>query len=431
MNKGKKNHTRDTLLRALKDGIQALGVSNLTFSRHIVCRDEHCKAIVDFLNEPVHHTMQLFGMPGTGKTATIHYALAQLATQGFGKPTAVFLNGYVIQKSTDIYWTLFCHLMQTRLGYIEKCPVDQCSSLVEKRFRVGWGSPPSMCVIVIDEVDKVLEKHAKALFKVIDWLSLPFACCKLITISNSMDLAVDAKTKSRLDITKQLVFLPYGIHELKEILVSRLSGIEPKLFSDQAINLLCHQTASHYGDGRRLLQSASAAVCRVVMKIEENNFSYVPAEAVITVKEVYGVVRQVFQDRFVEFIKTIRTPILFIVVCVLAKETERTHGHFSQDNGRLLLERLFVVIRQLHTTYGGSHVSLNRASFLELIVLLQQVSLIDLSSGDDQIPIYALDTLLDSSNDDVFVSLLQPFQAVIDACRLHDHFGAPIASYIL
>ncbi|CCW68787.1 unnamed protein product [Phytomonas sp. Hart1] len=431
MDEDKKNHVRDTLLRALKDGIQALSVSNFTFSGHIVCRDEHCKAIVDFFKEPAHHTMQLFGMPGTGKTATIHYALTQFATQESGRPTAVFLNGYVIQKSTDIYWTLFSHLMQTRLGYTEKCPVDQCSSWIEKRFRNGWGSNPSFCVIVIDEVDKVLEKHAKALFKVIDWLSLPFSYCKLITISNSMDLAVDAKTKSRLDITKQLVFLPYGIHELKKILVSRLSGITPKLFSDQATNLLCHQTASHYGDGRRLLQSASAAVCRVVMKIEENNFPYVPDEAVITVKEVYGVVRQVFQDRFVEFIKAIRSPALFITVCVLAKETEQMHAHSSEGSSRLLLERLFVVVRQLQKTYGRSHVSLNRASFLELIVLLQQVCLIDLSSGDDQIPIYALDILLDSSNDDIFVSLLQPFYAVIDACRLHDHFGTPIASYIL
>lgn len=47
--------------------------------------------------------MQVFGMPGTGKTATVHSALAKMSSISTSKPTAILLNGYVVQKSTDIY----------------------------------------------------------------------------------------------------------------------------------------------------------------------------------------------------------------------------------------------------------------------------------------------------------------------------------------
>lgn len=434
MKRSRNGKTHDIVLEALRAGIHALSVSSASASKELVCRDGHAEEIQKFLTEPFNHTMQIFGMPGTGKTATIHYALAQLAANSRGgdataKPTAVFLNGYVIQRNCDIYWTLYTHLFRTRLGIDETCPAEQCAAIIERRFRHGWGRSTALCVIVVDEVDKLVEKHPKALFKIADWLTLPHANCKLITISNSMDLAVDAKTRSRLDATKQLVFSTYGTQEMKQILVNRVHDIKPKLFSDSAINLLCHQTAGQYGDVRRLLQSASAALCGVLMNMEEGCFTCNLKEGIVSVKDIHGVVRQIFHDRFVEFIKTIRTALVFITVSIIARETENMYNRNEHDL-RLPLEHVFVATREAYRTYEGIMKPLSRGCFVEVMELLRQVSLVDISIGEDRVPVHGVEALLDSTGE-VFVALLQPVQMVVDSCRLHDTFGSSLGARIL
>lgn len=420
---------KEEVVVALRMGVDALSVSSSNATHELVCRDLYVDAIIDFLKEPVQHTMQVFGMPGTGKTATVHRALAKLASLKGEKPTAVFLNGYVVQKSTDVYWTLNTHLTKARLGCAENCPPEQCAGNIERRFRHGWGKDPALCVIVIDEMDKVLEKHPKGLFKIIDWLSLPNAKCKLITISNSMELAVDAKTKSRLDNTRQLVFSPYGFHELRTILLDRVGKISPKLFADQAVNLLCRQTASHYGDVRRLLQSASAALCGVLLKLEEERLEFNRNEGIVSVKEIHGVVRQIFHDRFVEFIRTVRTPVLFIAIVVLAKEAEDQQGNDAYDQ-RLSLERLFVKTQAAQRRCMKTENAISRARFVEVMELLRQVALVDISIGEERIPVTSATAVLEYT-DDVFVSLLQPHRTVVDSCALNEEFGATLGPLIL
>jgi origin recognition complex subunit 1 len=413
---------QEVIVAALKRGIQALSVSSSISTKDLVCREEHAKAILSFLEDRKHNTMQIFGMPGTGKTATVNYVLAQLASNRGTKPTAVFLNGFVVQKSSDIYYTLNHHLTKARLGAVEQCPVAQCASNIEKHFRHGWGGkPPSLCVIIIDEVDKILEKHAKGLFKVIDWLTLPYANCKLITISNSMDLQLDAKTKSRLGVVNQLVFSSYGTRELQEILMHRVGAIEPKLFSDQAVNQLCTQTASHYGDVRRLLQSASAAICSVLMRIQDGAADLSCTDGIVMLREIHTVVRQIFHDRFIEFITTLRKPVLFITIAVLGKETEELFKRREPDC-RLAVEQVLLITQRAQRKCMGATAAITRVAFLEEIELLRQVSLIDVSVGEDRIPVHSVEGLLEST-EDVYVSLLQPYQMVVDACRLHDIYG--------
>lgn len=431
MKRQRTGETPGAVLEALRSGIHALSVSSLTASTELVCRDGHAKAIQNFLEEPVNHTMQIFGMPGTGKTATIHYALAQLAATaktGATKPTAVFLNGYVIQKSSDIYWTLYSHLLKARIGSTDMCPADQCAANIEKRFRHGWGRKTALCVIVIDEVDKLVEKHPKALFKIVDWLTLPQANCKLITVSNTMELSVDAKTRSRLDATKQLVFSTYGSEQMRQILSSRVYDIRPKLFSDTAINLLCHQTAGQYGDVRRLLQSASAALCGVLMKMEEGTFTCNFKEGIVSVKEVHGVVRQIFHDRFADFIKMIRSPLLFIAVGIVARETESMYVRNEQDM-RMPLEHLFLATGHAHEAFNRGARRLTRACFIEIVELLRQISLIDLSVGEERVPVHGAEALRECT-EDVFVSLLQPVDMVVTSCRVHDMFGGQVGPQI-
>ncbi|ORC88628.1 putative origin recognition complex subunit 1, putative,cell division cycle 6 [Trypanosoma theileri] len=428
-----RGRSNERIVSALREGVAALSVSSAAASKELTCRDVHVNTIVDFLNDSVHPVMQIFGMPGTGKTASVNHALAVLAHSAPSgrKPTAVFLNGYVIQKSSDIYWTLNSHLSKARLGHSENCSPEQCAALIEKRFRQGWGSSPTpLCMIVIDEVDKVLKRHHKAFFRIVDWLSFPFAFCKLITISNSMELAADAKTRSRLDITKRLVFEPYSFSELKEILLRRVDHIKPTLFAEKAINYLCNQTASHYGDVRRLLQSASAAVCGLMMKIEEG---YQPTEVndgLLAVKDVHAVVRQIFHDRFVEFIQTIRLPILFISVAVIANETTKIFQTNPIDS-RLSLDTLFVATKRAQQTFSvklgePNFIVLSYGAYLEIVEMLREVALIDITIGEECIPVKSAQYLLEVT-EKAYVSMLQPFPTVVDSCKLHDLFGEGIS----
>lgn len=419
----------DAIFGALKAGVSSLTISSYVSTKDLVCRDDHAKKIVEFLEEPVHHTLQIFGMPGTGKTATVNYALSVLSRNTIKKkPSAVFLNGYVIQKSSDIYWTLYQHLMQTRWHGSPSCSAEQCATVLEKKLRQAKSGVSSLCVIIVDEADKMLEKHSKALFKIIDWLSLPQANFKLITISNSMDLNMDAKTKSRLDMTKVLTFEPYRINELKEILLRRISSIEPKLFADQAINLLCQQVASQYGDVRRLLQTASAAVCSVLMKLSEHslpsrNFA---VDGIVSLQELHGIIRQSFHDRFIEFLRSLVSPTLFCISCLVASETEALYQKGERDF-RIPLDRLFVKVQQVQQKMRISTIS--RIAFVEKLDLLRQVSMIDISIGSDRVPLVGADAVMEAA-DDVFIALLQPFQTIIDSCKLHEIWGERIGRII-
>eukprot|EP00796_Vickermania_ingenoplastis_P011418 gene11418-7922_t len=417
-----KRKRENSIIEALRSGVSSLTVSSFASSRDLVCRDEHATMIQNFLEEKVHHTLQIFGMPGTGKTATVNYALTTLSRSN-RNISAVCLNGYVIQKSSDIYWTLYQHLLKTRWNSAANCAPDQSASLLEKRLRQNRSKAVPLCVIIVDEADKILEKHSKALFRIIDWLSLPNANFKLITISNSMDLNMDAKTKSRLDMTKKLVFEPYSMNELKQILYRRVSGIEPKLFADQAVAHLCHQVASQYGDVRRLLQTASSAVCGVLMSLSEGNElqekSY--TEGIVSMQELHSVIRQTFHDRFIEFLKLLVSPSLFLITCLIARETESLYNQGERD--------FRVPVDLLHTKaqmIPNLKVHFSRATFVEKLDLLRQVCMIDISIGNERVPLSGIDAIVEAS-DEVFVSLLQPYQTIIDSCKLHDLWGVKIA----
>lgn len=419
-----KRQRGDPIIDALKEGISSLTVSSFASNKDLVCRDEHVKTITNFLEEDVNYTLQIFGMPGTGKTATVNYALTALSRKSKVKPSAVCLNGYVIQRSNDIYWTLYQHLIQTRWKKSSSCPADQVAAILEKNLRQKQNHPP-LCVIIIDEADKMVEKHAKVLFKIIDWLSLPYANFKLITISNSMDLNMDSKTRSRLDMTKKLVFEPYRIHELKQILLRRISNITPKLFSDQAINLLCQQVSSQYGDIRRLLQTASSAVCVVLMNHSDRaNEHQNSADGIVNLKELHGVIRQTFHDRSIEFLKSLTSPLLFLTLCLVAHETEILFSR-NEREFRVPSSRICMRAQQLKR----NNASISRLHIIEKLDILRQVGMVDLSFGVDRVPLSSIDSVIECS-EEVLVSLLQPYQTIIDSCKLHDLFGSKIAAEV-
>lgn len=422
-----KRPREDSLFEALKVGVECLSISSSISNKELVCRDVHVKTIKEFLEERVHYTLQIFGMPGTGKTATVNHALLMFCQSIDPKASMVCLNGYVIQKSSDIYMTLLQHFSHTRWSGSSNalCNPDQAAALLEKKLRHSRSSSP-FSLIVLDEADKMIEKYSKAFFKIIDWLSLPNVNLKLITISNTMDLNMDSKTKSRLDLTRKLVFEPYSIDELKRILTRRISHISPKLFNEVAVNLLCQQVASQYGDVRRLLQTAASTLCSVSMEIMNGKFfrNRNVADGIVGLHELHSVVRQTFHDRSVEFLKLLASPVLFVIICVVARETENLLCSGDREF-RIPLSKIFT--QTCKFTQRG--ITLSLLSFFDRVEILRQVGLIETSLGVDRAPVSGSEAMSESYSD-VFVSLLYPHTSIINSCKLHDLWGTQIGKAI-
>lgn len=422
-----KRPREDPIFEALKVGVECLSISSSVSNKELVCRDVHVKTITEFLEERVHYTLQIFGMPGTGKTATVNHALLMFCKKKDRNASMVCLNGYVIQQSSDIYMTLLSHFFRTRWSSSSSAvsSPDQASALLEKKLRNSRSSSP-FCLIVLDEADKMIEKYSKAFFKIIDWLTLPNVNLKLITISNTMDLNMDAKTKSRLDLTSKLVFEPYSIDELKRILARRISRIHPVLFSEVAVNLLCQQVASQFGDVRRLLQTAASTLCSVSMQIMNGKFVRKKniADGIVGLQELHSVVRQTFHDRSVEFLKLLASPVLFAIICVVARETENLFSSGDREF-RIPLSKVFT--QTCKFTQRG--ITLCLLSFLDRVETLRQVGLIETSLGVDRAPVSGSDAMSESYSD-VFVSLLYPHSSIINSCKLHDLWGTKIGTAI-
>eukprot|EP00758_Cryptobia_borreli_P008559 Tbor_TRINITY_DN5399_c2_g3::TRINITY_DN5399_c2_g3_i3::g.4403::m.4403/K02603/ORC1; origin recognition complex subunit 1 len=368
---------------SLERAIGNLGVCPINPSGHLLGRENHVKSILKFLEGDAHYTLQLFGMPGTGKTAAVKHAVGQFSNPSIKSTnlgnmrdiSVIFFNGYILQRSYDVFTALLRHLAHHRLPPAQADQYAQytgqnAATILEKHFKTGWNTSSRqvkkhvpLCVIVIDEVDKCCENSSKTLFRLVDWLTLPHVNCKMITIANAMHLPeqLDAKTRSRLNTTNRVVFRPYTSAELEKILKQRLSGIrEPNVFSGTAMEYISKQVGLHYGDSRRMLQICAGAVhevLRILENLVENSqifslegqqlfklievndlkevvdkeLSRIIASAgimkdeymkgVVMVSHISKVARNVLHDRFPEFIDSVKSPFSLLIILIIANET--------------------------------------------------------------------------------------------------------------
>lgn len=462
----------DEIKAVLRRGIERLciGGAVLRPSDELLGREAQVNQILHFFSSDTHKTLMLFGMPGTGKTCAVKHAIARAGDA----VTSIFINGYIVQRPTDVYRSLCEHLTRTRLGHEEVLPAEQSASYLEKRFRSqGWsaGAPKTgrhaavrTCIIVVDELDKCIEKNPKVLYRLVEWLALPHAHCRLVGIANSMEFPMDQKTKSRLDSTSQVVFHPYSEKELLAILEQRLDignsmskNAAPSRFpvmSRRAMDYVCRQTAGQYGDVRRLLQSTSSAVHGLFCALEEGEAVLPDAETaargLVDFRHVHAVISRVFQERFRDFVMSIKGPVTFLVVCVVAVETrqiERQRGD-AVDNSEggggsspsIALDYLFTrclhVLEAFHDRLGLPNAqSLTRTVFLVHLSTLQEVGFVEfcLGGGDGssagRVPVKDVWTCR-TLNEPMWVTMTQVPEVVLTMCEVHDLYGAPMKAFL-
>ena len=453
--------------KCLQLGIEQLSIAGGR-NGELPGRESQLQAVLEFLTEKTSNsTLQLFGMPGTGKTAVVKQALRQLEIPH----SALFLNGYVMQRPSEAFISLWRHMCQHRAGIADPPPItaETAQAQLEKRFhgKVAWtagvgatgnerhgmttGAPKPkanadipLCVIVVDEMDKCCDKNGKVLFKLVDWVDQKGSHCKLITMANAMQLPeqVDQKTRSRLNTTERVTFPPYTSLQLKEILQQRVGHLKPPLFSPTAMDVVCTQISLYNGDVRRLLQTTSAAVHSVLCHSDPISVADANKKGIVQVIHTQSVMRNVLLDTFQNFVHHLRSPLPLLIMAAITRQTIVLNS--NGQNPAIPLGTLYNLVGSVFDRFEdnvtgrpeGLADPLPFTAFVSAVDTLREVQFIDLLTGTNEDDL-AVATHLRSRGQEVFwtqsdlhVALAQPVAQAEAYLTLHELHGEMLAKVL-
>jgi cell division control protein 6 len=254
----------DEIFRRAKEG-KALFVNRNALSPEFIpqrlpFRDEQTKAVAQVLAPILHGSkpsnLLLYGKTGTGKTAVARYVLSRLEKESEKKNLIV---AYVNTRLADTeYRTLsefakFLDLPQDRqipfTGLSIGEVVDRTFSQIKTRG--------AHVVLVVDEIDYLVKTFGDGIlyeFTRSNERLVP-GFLSLVGISNDLKFkeGLDPRVLSSLS-EEELVFPPYTVDELREILMERATmAFRPSVASQAAINLCAAMAGSEHGDARRAI----------------------------------------------------------------------------------------------------------------------------------------------------------------------------------
>ncbi|XP_019386972.1 PREDICTED: origin recognition complex subunit 1 [Crocodylus porosus] len=222
------------------------------------CREKEFQDIYNFVESKLIDgtggCMYISGVPGTGKTATVHEAIhcLQQAADEDALPSFQFIeiNG---MKLTDPHQT-YVQILKLLTG--QKVTATHAASLLAKLFCTS-GPKRKTTVLVVDELDLLWTRKQDVMYNLFDWPTQKHSKLIILAIANTMDLPeriMMNRVASRLGLTR-MSFQPYTYRQLQQIISSRLKNI--KAFEEDAIQLVSRKVAALSGDARRCLD-----ICR-------------------------------------------------------------------------------------------------------------------------------------------------------------------------
>ncbi|XP_062853159.1 origin recognition complex subunit 1 [Trichomycterus rosablanca] len=247
----------------LEEARARLHVSSVPES--LPCREQEFQDIYNFVESKIMDgtggCMYISGVPGTGKTATVHEVIRSLqqASEQDEIPPFHFveING---MKMTDPHQA-YVQILQKLTG--QKATTDHAASLLEKRFSTP-APKKETTVLLVDELDLLWTRKQNVMYNLFDWPTRRHARLVVLTIANTMDLPeriMINRVASRLGLTR-MSFQPYTFKQLQQIITSRLNKV--KAFEEDALQLVSRKVAALSGDARRCLD-----ICRRATEICE------------------------------------------------------------------------------------------------------------------------------------------------------------------
>ncbi|KAF9963419.1 Origin recognition complex, subunit 1 [Mortierella alpina] len=298
------------------------------------CREDEFLEIQEHLESAIEEgsgsCIYISGVPGTGKTATVHEVIRSLqakADEGEISPFQfVEINGMKVTEPSYAYVLLWLALSD------QKVTANHALQLLEKQFSTP-GPRRLPCVVLMDELDLLVTSKQTVMYNFFEWPNWLHSRLIVVAVANTMDLPermLSNKVSSRLGLTR-INFQPYTYQQLVKIVESRLAGINA--FRREAIEFAARKVGAVSGDARRALDICRRAVEIVessAQKIEDqrrkatNNGSFddpgLPQEQLqVTIRIVDQAIKEMFASPNVRLIQTASLHQKLFLVALTAK----------------------------------------------------------------------------------------------------------------
>nr|XP_055068296.1 origin recognition complex subunit 1 isoform X1 [Misgurnus anguillicaudatus] len=281
----------------LEEARARLHVSSVPES--LPCREQEFQDIYNFVESKVIDgtggCMYISGVPGTGKTATVHEVIRSLELSAEQDEIPQFrfieING---MKMTDPHQA-YVQILQKLTD--QKATPDHAAALLEKRFSAP-APKKETTVLLVDELDLLWTRKQNVMYNLFDWPTRRNARLVVLTIANTMDLPeriMINRVASRLGLTR-MSFQPYTFKQLQQIITSRLNRV--KAFEEDALQLVSRKVAALSGDARRCLD-----ICRRATEICEHSASHQKNGGLVGMSHVMEALDEMFSSSYITAIR--------------------------------------------------------------------------------------------------------------------------------
>ncbi|KAM0752896.1 origin recognition complex subunit 1 [Meredithblackwellia eburnea MCA 4105] len=193
------------------------------------------------------------GVPGTGKTATVHSVVRELQHDEVGFDMDAFhfveINGMKVSDPSQSFTLLWEALSG------KKASPRQALTNLEEHFQTPDPTRKTT-VVLVDELDQMITKKQDVIYNFFNWPHVAHSRLIVVAVANTMDLPereLSGKIRSRLG-SNRISFTPYTWQDLEAILQARLEGLE--VIQPLALQRIAKSIAGVAGDARRALDVA-------------------------------------------------------------------------------------------------------------------------------------------------------------------------------
>jgi len=217
--------------------------------------------LVEALRGHAPSNMNLYGRPGSGKTAVTRFVCQDLESKGAAEGCQI-RTVEINCRNIDTKYRVLAEIGNKLADDGDEMipftgwPADKVFDRVRARMQARAG----VHVIVLDEIDHLVKKGKEGDDLLYSLTSLNIgllegAFCCIIGISNDLAFTeiLDPRVQSRLSPI-DVVFAPYNAAQLEDVLIPRAKlGIKPEALDEAVIPLCAALAAKEDGDARRAL----------------------------------------------------------------------------------------------------------------------------------------------------------------------------------